>query len=242
MPLRRYRKPTTKRRPNLKTKTKYGKRKTTGRRAAMRPMISRGPFPKIMSTTLLYKSPSTNTITSSGLTFLNWVNFRVNSLFDFDFNDVFSNKQPLFFDQLCSDTGPYRNYRVNAWKTTLEVINLTDAALHVYYDPMASTQDQADTIAEVRNRRGVITKMLTAQNNAKPTCVFSKYNSVKQFAPNKTTSDTNYQAAYNNNPASTIFSTLAWERVDQTVTSFTIAVKVSHVFYCSLYNADSISS
>lgn len=113
-----------------------------------------GPFPKVMNTTLVYKNPSVN-VTSAGISSYNYCNFALNSMFDFDQTNIIGNKQPLFYDQLLSIDGPYKNYKVNAWKTTIKFINLSDKAMFVYYDGNLTALTETDQLNEVQNRRGV---------------------------------------------------------------------------------------
>ena len=206
-----------------------------------RPFGSKGPFPKIFNTQLVYKNPSA-TITSLGLSSSLYLNLCANNMFRFDTNANFGNKQPLFFDQLCSATGPYRWYKVNAWKTTIKLINLTDKAMYTYYDPAASSVTETDTSNELENRRGVKFQMLTAQGNAKPMVTYKTYRTLKSFAPQSVSSSENYSAEYNAEPAQKVFQTLMWRTIDGSTAAYTVAVQVSHVFYCTFYNADSAAS
>ena len=36
----------------------------------------------------------------------------------------FGNKQPLYYDALLSASGPYKNYKVNSWRTTYTIEQL----------------------------------------------------------------------------------------------------------------------
>lgn len=219
---------------------RVGRKVVTNRRRTAR-LPSRLPFPKVMNTQLVYKNPSVN-VTSSGIQSFNYCNFTLNSMFDFDTTNIIGNKQPLFYDQLLSVDGPYKNYKVNAWKTTIRFINLSDRAMYVYYDPCSATISEADSALEMQNRRGVQTFVLTAANNAKPMCTITKYQSLRQFFPNSVNSSENFSAVYNASPATAAYSTLGWQTIDGSVTAYTIAVQVQHIFYCTLYNADSVNS
>lgn len=229
----------------LRAKNKRGLRRRLARRKRRVARIPRGiktgPFPRIMNTTLVYKHPSTN-ITSGGILSYNYCQFALNSMFDFDQTNIAGNKQPLFYDQLLGVDGPYKNYRVNAWKTTIRFINLTDKAMFVYYSPCDSLIFDADTVTEMQNRRGVQQFMLSAQNNAKPMCTITKYQSLKNFFPTSINQSENFGASYTSGPSTVAYSTLGWQPIDGSVTAHTVAIQVQQIFYCTLYNADSTGS
>lgn len=213
------------------------------RRTRRAPRVPRqlGPFPKIMNTTLVYKNPSTN-ITSNGFSSFTYCQFALNSMFDLDQTNVIGNKQPLFYDQLLSIDGPYRNYRVNACKTTIRFINLSDKALFLYYDPCAAGLTEADSALEMENRRGVQCFTLTAQSNAKPMQTITKYQSIKAFYPTGVNQSENFSAAYNTGPSTVAYSTLGWKTIDGSVAAYSVAIQVQNIFYCTLFNADSVQS
>lgn len=202
---------------------------------------SLGPFPLRMNTKLVYKAPST-TIASGGILSYAALSLDLNNMYDFDYNNVFGNKQPLFYDQLLSVDGPYKYYKVNAWKTTIRFINLSDKALYVYYDPSTGLITESDTPTEIENRRGVQTFTLTSQNNAKPMVTIKKFQTLKSFFPNSINSSENFAAGYNAAPSTHAYANLLWKTIDGSVGVFNVAVRVQHIFYCTLYNADSISS
>lgn len=199
------------------------------------------PFPIKMNTQLVYKAPSSN-ISSGGILSYNACTFALNNMYDFDYNNILGNKQPLFYDQLLSSDGPYKNFKVNAWKTTIRFINLSDKALHLYYDPCVSLIVDADTPTEIENRRGVQMFLLTGANNSKPMITINKFQTLKSFFPNSINQSENFAGSYNSSPSTQAFSNMLWKTVDGSVASFSVAIQVQHIFYCTLYNADSIIS
>jgi len=203
--------------------------------------LSKGPFPKVMSTQLVYKNPS-STITSNGLLNYNYCQFNLNSLWDFDIANVLGNKQPLFYDQLLSSDGPYKNYKVNAWKTRIRFINLSDKALHLCYDPCTALITDSDTPMEIENRRGVQTFLLTGQNNSKPMATITKFQTLKSFFPNSINQSENFAGGWNSSPTTHAYANMLWKTVDGSVGVFNVAIQVQHIFYVTLYNADSIVS
>lgn len=223
----------------FRNKPRANIRNTRKRRPAFR--LSKGPFPIRMNTQLVYKAPST-TIASGGILNYNSLTFGLNNMWDFDYSNQLGNKQPLFYDQLLSSDGPYKYYKVNAWKTTIKLINLSDKALHVYYDPCVALVTDADTPTEIENRRGVQAFMLTAQANSKPMCTITKYQTLRSFYPNSINQSENFSGSWNASPSTNAFANLLWKTIDGSVASFSVAVQIQHIFYVTLYNADSIIS
>jgi len=202
---------------------------------------SKGPFPKVMQTQLVYKQPST-TITSNGLLNFNYLQLNLNSMWDLDITNVFGNKQPLFFDQLVTTEGPYKKFKVNAWKTTFKFINLSDKPMYVYYDPGSLFQSDSDTVIEIENRRGVISKLVTAQSNASPMATISKYTTLRSVIPQSVNMSENFMGTHSANPSTQVYGTLFWKTLDGSTTAFSVGVQITHVFYCQLYDHDSVQS
>lgn len=225
---RKYRKP---------AKRMYRKKRTMYRKRA-----KVGPFPRIKATTMVYKNPST-TIASGGLLSYKAVQFAANSMFDYDVTNVLGNKQPLYYDQLLSSDGPYKQYRVNAWKTKIRVLNLSDKALNIYWDPATvNSWNDNDQPVEMQNRRGVRYTQLTAQNNAKPSCTFTSFHKLKNVVPQVATQTTQYLGGWAANPSIGIAQTLVAETIDGSTAAFNFAVEVEHIFYVTLFDSDAIIS
>lgn len=242
MPYRR--RPKTQARRKRRQAKPYAKvyRKTTTVARIPRPIGRKGPFPRTMNTTLLYKAPSVN-VTSAGISSYNYASFGLNNMYDFDIDNIVNNKQPLFFDTLVTSNGPYRNYKVNAWKTTIRFINLSDKAMFVYYDPFAGTYAvETDTAGEMQNRRGVQSFTLTAQANAKPMITIKSFKTLKSCYPNGVNQSENFAGSSSSAPSSVAYGTLGWQTIDGSTAAFTVAIQIQHIFYATLYNADSTQS
>lgn len=241
MPLRRYvRKP----KKNIrKTYTAKKTKPTYRRRMPMVRRMSSNPFPKVKAVSLVYKYPG-YTLNSGPLSGTILQRYKLNSMFDFDHDNTIGNKQPLYFDQLFSNDGPYRYYKVNAWKTKITVTNLTNTALHVYYDQGAiGSTSEADTQLEAQNRQGNAYRMLTGAANAKPQCTITSYKSAKSFAPKGVSSGLEYGASYNADPLNLIVGTLLVGNLSVIdLTSFSVVVTVEHTFYATCYLHDSTQS
>jgi len=114
--------------------------------------------------------------------------------------------------------------------------------MFVYYDPASMVLTEVDSILEVENRRGVISRMVTSQNNAKPMATISKYSTLKSIFPNSINQSENFMGSSSANPATQCYGTLFWKTIDGSTSSFSVAIQVQHIFYCTLYEADSIIS
>lgn len=140
-------------------KKKYNKRGLmetlvpVGRKSGLFSFNGEGPFPDRLQTTLLYRSIPINASGSAGTgTYL--LQVRLNSPNDFDYTNVLGNKQPLYYDQLFSATGPYQAYECKSWRTRITVINLANTAATVYWNGQGTSigLSEEDTLAEVTNR------------------------------------------------------------------------------------------
>lgn len=201
-----------------------------------------GPFPRTMNTTMIYKQPSA-VITSNGINSFKYVRFNANGMFDYDYDNLVSNKQPLYFDQLLSIDGPYRQYRVNAFKTRIKFINLSDKALNVYWSPATvNNYTDNDTVVEMQNFKGVSYKQLTAQNNARPQCTFKTFKKIDSLVPATGTRTTQWLGGYGSNPTINIVQTLMAETIDGSTAAFSFQIEVEHIYYVQLFDADAIIS
>lgn len=121
-------------------------------------------FPDVFHTTMRYSSnlvPITSI--ASATTFHSLI---LNGLFDFDFNNTFGDKQPLYYDQLLTSTGPFKQYTCKKWRTTIEVYNQSTNPLEVYWTQAGDPSD-GDTLIEVQNRPNVRILVLTAKGGSK---------------------------------------------------------------------------
>ena len=121
--------------------------------------LAPGPFAGKKYMTFIYENELTQLSTAAAFTHAQVMS---NSLYDFDKNGVFGNKQPLYFDTLVTAAGPYRQYKVISWKTTYTVYNASVAYPVTAFalPPHADTSD-LNSAAEVDNWPGVNRLFLT---------------------------------------------------------------------------------
>lgn len=201
----------------------------------------RTPFPTVMSTQLVYQGDMGTTI-SSGAASVSYTIWKPNDMFDFDFSNNLANKQPLFFDQLLTTTGPYKRYMVYAWKTKLTVFNLSDRPIELFVDTNSvNTTGDADTTSEIVDRRGVIKKIITGQANARPYVTFSWYKTLKSLVPSGRDSIAVWSGTPSTSPPNYVSNTLYGRSIDGAA-GHSYRVKISHVFYCKLFETDAIGS
>ena len=121
-------------------------------------------YPDVFHTTMRYSSnlvPITSI--ASATTFHSLI---LNGMFDFDFNNTFGDKQPLYYDQLLTSTGPFKAYNCKKWKTVVEVYNQSSNPLSLYWTQSADSAE-GDSLIEAQNRPNVRELILTAKGGSK---------------------------------------------------------------------------
>lgn len=232
--------------PVKRKRIKYVKRVKPARKmykkGTRKPSLALGqPFPSKRNFRLLYQEPSQSLSNQAGVFNYRITQFRLNSCWDFDFTGDFYNKQPLYYDTIFNTTGPYKRYRVNAWKTTFTVINIdATRALNIYYDQgVQSNTTESDTPIEMKNRAGVIYKLLTPSGGPRSMTTFSSYRKITDFIPKEASSGADLASYFDTNPATQIFGSLMAETLDGSTAAFSFAVAIKHVFYITAYDRDS---
>lgn len=131
---------------------------------------SQGPFQAVKYVTFLYENGLTK---MSGAAATSNANIVCNGAYDVDNNlaGTFGNKQPLYFDDLLSASGPYKNYKVISWETTYTVVNNASVPTNVYFLPSVQAVTDLDSVAECENFPGVQKRFLTGKGGAFDRCV-----------------------------------------------------------------------
>lgn len=224
-----------KRKVKGKGKFVYKKMSTIGRR------MSSGPFPTIMRTKLLYAN-GMGSLVSGGVFPYATSQWVCNGMVDFDYTNVLGNKQPLYFDQLISSNGPYKRFMVNAYKTTITVMNFTDFPADVLFDPaVAINPAEGDVYNELNDRKGVYRKLITGQNNAKPTCSFSAYRSIKKILGPGGNAFETLGGNDSSDPTTKVYGSVIARSCDG-VSAPSVRISVKHIFYVTLLQDDATSS
>lgn len=124
------------------------------------------PFPRLLRTTMTWAPPALNYAPASS----NFVmQFNLNGITACQSTSVFSTTQPLYFDDICSNTGPYNTYVVHGWKMRLDVLNLTigsptssSSAVELLVQQGYETLSDGDTNAELQAAPNVERYLLSA--------------------------------------------------------------------------------
>lgn len=121
-------------------------------------------FPDVFRTILRYQSDLLPVVSVASA--VNYISVRLNSMYDFDNSNNLGNKQPLYYDSLLVSTGPFRQYKVDSWKTTITVYNQQSKPLSVYWTQAGDTAE-GDTLNEVLDRPNVRQLILTPKGGSK---------------------------------------------------------------------------
>lgn len=196
------------------------------------------PFTITKNCSLLYKNTSA-TLTPGAV--YGSQRFRLNSCFDFDYDNNFGNKQPLFYDALLNEGGPYRSFRVNAWKISFKIVNTSSVPITVYWqNGSLNSVSDADTQAEMQNMPRVKSLQLTSSSGSKSIGYLRAYGTVKGVLGRKP--DDVFEGTYNSSPNQLINGTLGYMATDGVSTLAQLVVEVNCVQYVTLFNRDAIVS
>lgn len=219
--------------PMKRRKMKAKTSKTTSQK------LSDGPFPRSKNTTLVYENALTSVAPAAALVTLGT---KPNSAYDYDNSSgaAFGNKQPLYYDSLLSVSGPYKNYKVNSWKTTYTIVNMTDEPLTVFAMPPLGATSEIDFLAEADNFFGVKRLYLTGKGGSRSMGTITVTGNVADIYTSAT-GEGGLIAAYNADPAYLIYSGLLLASANGT-TNVEARVAVRHEMKTTLQVVDALVS
>ena len=173
-----------------------------------------GPFPRSLNTKLVYENALT--ALGAGTGGLLTVGTKPNSAFDYDNSSgaVFGNKQPLYYDTLLTSSGPYKNYKVNSWKTTYTIVNNGDNAMTVWALPPISATAEIDSAAEADNFPGVKRMYLTPKGGSHSQGSITVSGNLSDVYASSAASEGGMIAAYNADPTYLVYSGLVIQTAD----------------------------
>jgi len=164
-----------------------------------------------------------------------------NSLFDFDKNGCFGNKQPLYYDTMCSSTGPYKQYKVISWTTTYTLVNASSSnPVTIWAIPPVAAASEIDAAAEADNFPGVKCLYLTPQSGSKSYGTISVTGNIADVYASYD-KDNGLIGNFNSDPVLTCYGGLVVQGSDGT-SSPTVYVAVRHMAYAELTTVDSLVS
>jgi len=214
--------------------TKGGRSKASG----LYSFDGEGPFPDKLQTTLLYRSIPINVSGSAGTgTYL--LQVMLNSPNDFDYSNVLGNKQPLYYDQLFSSTGPYHAYETKKWRTRITVINLAATAATVYWNGQGTGigLSEEDTLLEVTNRSYHSQFHLAPKGGSGDRVLIKSAGDQAKHNSDAT----NSAVGYGNNPVPPVYGSL-FINTPTTTDAPNVMIQVDHYMDLICYRSDGASS
>lgn len=196
-----------------------------------------GPFSNAKWTTLLYE----NGLTKMNATAVTAANIACNGAWDVDVSTlgIFGNKQPLYFDTLCSVSGPYKNYKVISWETTFTVINQTTVPVNVYFKPSIPATNDIDSVAEAENFPGVQKRYLTGSGGSGNRCSVTVRGHIDDIFPGDNA--LTLTGTSSSNPGQLVYGGLLVASADGT-TACDVYVAIEHRMYTLLDQVDALVS
>lgn len=195
-------------------------------------------FPDVLNTTLRYNSNMTRINPAAASTF---VQFNPMGMFDFDIDNVVGNKQPLYFDELLTVDGPYKNYLVKSWNTKIEIINKSPEPLMAYWAQINQIAE-ADTLIEVQNRSNVRELILTHNGGDNDSGVIKAPGKITDIYGTRVNVG-DQSGNQTSNPAIPILGVLYLYNPGGVITTpVDCWIKITHDFHVELNTADSIIS
>jgi len=195
------------------------------------------PFPPTHRVKLLYKNTgNVNPGTVTGVQ-----RFRLNDIYDFDYDNNFGNKQPLYYDALLSGTGPYRSFRVEGWTISFKITNASELPCMIYYQNGSYKQvNDADIISELQNMPDVQSLMLSGKSGSKGYGEIRAKGTLKRVL-GRDPDDVN-EGQWDTSPNSTIFGTIGYTALDGSSTTLSLHMEVTVTFDVYLFNRDAAVS
>jgi len=168
-------------------------------------------YPRPFKMPGLYTLDYESDLVHAGITATTFAGFTIspNDLLDVDKSvaSFFQNKQPTFYDQLFSSTGPYERYYVKSWQIKFTCFNTTDNAIQLCLSPPSTLQSNVDTYAEISALAQTKKAVLGAKDSGSSKAVM--YCSYNLGDVRGSLRDLDFSGAYNNSPSTIIYHTLA---------------------------------
>lgn len=199
-----------------------------------------GPFPRSKKMQLVYENALT-AVSAGGLAALARQHAS-NSLYDFDksSDNCFGNKQPLYYDTLLTASGPYKNYKVNSWRTVYTFINEADVATTIFVMPPIAATAEIDSVAEADNFPGVKRLYLTAKTGSRSIGTVTVTGNNRDVYPSSQ-GDVGFTGGYGGDPGFLVYGGFVAATADGTSTVI-LKVAIKHVFDAELQTIDALVS
>jgi hypothetical protein len=199
----------------------------------------RGPFAPHKRLSLEYLNELSQ---MGGATNFTSISVCCNDLYDFDRTNYFGNKQPLYFDSLCSASGPYKSFKVISWETTYTVVNTSASCpITVWAIPPVSAAAEIDSAAEADNFPGVMVLYLTPLSGSASKGTVTVKGHIDDVYDNFKEADATLIGTYSASPASQVFGGLCVHGSDGS-TAPTVYIAIRHVAYVEFSQIDALVS
>lgn len=196
------------------------------------------PFPRLKKCVLMYENGLTQTPSASQTV----MHHASNDMFDFDrtLTNNYGNKQPLYYDQLLSANGPYKEFYVPRWETTYTIINNTNEDVIVYVLPPHLNTTELDVKGEAENYPGVVRRYMTPKGGSKDHLVVTVKGNVNDCL-GSALKDSDLQGNYALSPIVPVYGGVMLATAGG-ITALSCSIAVSHKFFCELQYSDAVIS
>lgn len=180
------------------------------------------PFPPKMRTKLTWAPASTYWVPTSPGVNTAIAQFALNGAFQPEISGAMygTSSQPLYFDQLCSSTGPYKQFKIHGWKGKLQMINSSGQyndtnstsardCYEVIFQQGYELAAEGDTNTELQASPNIQRRLLPngpIAGDASKTIIY--FNGRTRDFMDKTVDDSSLAGAYNGNPSVIVYGNL----------------------------------
>jgi hypothetical protein len=209
--------------------------------------ITKSPFPREWRTKVTWTPPCSWIApgSASGAFVV-----RLNDIYDPDYSNSLGNGQPLYTDQMMSATGPYQCFRVDGWKATVNLCNVSPTTaggspmpLDVYIMQGATNATDVDTFSELAALPGVETDLLGPSLTVLCQKEWSFNGRTRDYIPKITSEDDSYSGAYNASPSKLLYMGVGYKNGDPTdATAVKLFAKVVIEYDVVFYARDAVVS
>lgn len=204
------------------------KRRRKPHKSGLNYALMETPFPKTLSTKLLYRENEIRNPASLVYTF----DWNANSLFDP--NRTGTGHQPMFFDQLCNGT-QYKRYKVRGIKYKFIISGLNTPARYACALLQNTTAvANLDDLAEIKGAKSGVVNTLA--NGAGSIRTISGYANIRKTVGSAIYQDANNQALYNANPATVVLLKLKFASLDGATNMTNVNIISNFTYYCDIFD------
>lgn len=213
-----------------------------------RATIPINPFPAVYRTKITYAPPGSQYSPGFNSTV---IQFQLTNLYNPDFNTAVGGGQPLFFDQLCSSTGPYKQFKVLGWRGKFTLVNLggiredtpstgTQDCYEILWQQGYELSAEGDTNAELQSAPNLQRHLLpsTLNGSASQKVIYFQGRTKDFFA--ETVDDSTLVGNYAGTPAIVVYGSLGIRSLGSKL--ITMGIQVTIEFDVEFFSQDGAAS